>query len=187
MGIDFETIHRNFNGMMLDLCAECHGSCEENEIAIFLPGEAEFVAKKLHLSPPEFTKKYCNIIRFQNHDIYVSKVGNCPLLDDKYRCLLEEPNCKLLHCLLYPVLIGIAENKIRVFVADKNCPMAHRITDDFKNKAVGVYEGIKNDIPTWWLEFISKYDEVVYDYAKLERLRDKQFIEADELDDCIVK
>jgi len=65
--------------------------------------------------------------------------------------------------------------------------MAHKITDDFKNKAFTIYEKIKNDIPLWWLEFVSKYDEVVYDYSKLEKLREKQFIRLKELEKCIIK
>ncbi len=70
MAIDFEAIHKTFDGMMLDLCIECDGSCEKNEITVFLPGEIEFVAKKLNLSPNDFIKKFCNTIKFKEY-IYI--------------------------------------------------------------------------------------------------------------------
>ena len=89
--------------------------------------------------------------------------------------------------MLYPILIGISENKIKIFNDCNGCKMAHKITDDFKNKAFEIYENIKNDIPPYWLEFVSKYDEVVYDYSKLEKFRKKQFIELEALEKCIIK
>lgn len=187
MAINFEVIHKNFDGMMLDLCVQCGGSCEKNEITMFLPGEAEFASKKLNLSLHDFIEKFCNVIKFKDNDIHILKAGVCPFLDKKYRCELEEPNCKPLRCLLYPILLGNSENETKIFVDYKNCPMAYRITEDFKTKAITAYESIKDDIPAWWLEFVSKYDEVVYDYNKLEKLRQKRYIKLSELEDCMVK
>lgn len=46
MSIDFEKIHRMFDGLMFDLCSECGGSCEKNTMCTLLPGEAEYVALK---------------------------------------------------------------------------------------------------------------------------------------------
>ncbi len=65
--------------------------------------------------------------------------------------------------------------------------MAHKIPDDFKNQAFNIYESMKNDIPTWWLEFVSKYDECIYDYPKLEKLKNNKIISINELEDCIIQ
>jgi len=46
---------------------------------------------------------------------------------------------------------------------------------------------MKNDIPTWWLEFVSKYDECIYDYPKLEKLKNNKIISINELEDCIIQ
>lgn len=187
MAIDFESVHKNFDGMMLDLCVECKGSCEKNEITMFMPGEIDFVAKKLNMGLQEVADKFCNIIKFKGHDIYMLKAGVCPFLNKEYRCELEDPNCKPIRCLLYPTLIGLVDNNVEIFVDYKCCPMAGRISDDFKKKSFEAYQNIKNDIPMWWLEFVSMYDDSVYDYSKLEKLRDKKVIGLDELEKCIAK
>ena len=187
MAIDFETIHNSFDGMMLDLCVLCGGSCEKNEITLFLPGEAEYVANKLNLSLSKFAEQYCNIVKYKNNDIYLLKVGICPFLDTNYRCELEETNSKPIRCMLYPVLISASQQEIKIFLDHKNCPMAHRVTDDFNRKATKISESIKDEIPKWWLDFVAEYDEVTYDYSKLEKFRDQQFIELSELEVCINK
>jgi len=187
MTIDFKQIHKKFDGMILNLCNECGGQCEKNEITVLLPSEVEFIAEKLNLSSQEFIEKFCNIIKFKENNIYMLKAGVCPFLNKENRCELEKFNCKLIRCLLYPILIGIKEDKIKIFVDYKNCPMAHRITNNFKSQAFEIYESIKQEIPKWWLEFVTKYDECSYDYLGLEKLRNKKVILIDELEDCIIK
>lgn len=187
MAIDFEKIHQEFDGLMLDLCYQCQGSCEKNEMTAFLPGEAEFIAKKLNLDFQTFIQKYANIVSFKNNHIYLSKVGICPFLNLNSRCELEKNNCKLLRCLLYPVLMGKYENQIKIFVDFQGCPMAHKVKEDFKEKAIKIYQEIKTEIPDWWLDFISEYEEAIYDYHNLEPLREKNILELAELEKCMVK
>ena len=187
MAIDFEVIHKNFDGIMFDLCNECEGQCEKNEITVFLPNEIKFVAQKLNLNLEEFVERFCNTIEFKENKIYILKAGVCPFLDSEFRCEMEKFNCKLVRCLLYPILIGISENKIKIFVDYKHCPMARRITNNFKNQAFRIYESVKQEIPKWWLEFVSKYDECIYDYSKLKKLRNRKIILMEELEDCIIK
>jgi hypothetical protein len=187
MTINFEDIHKKFDGTLLDICKECGGRCEKEAITVFLPGEAEFVAKKMCLSLKKFVDKFCNIIKFYGHTIYTPKVGMCPLLDKKYNCILAKLNCKLIRCSLYPILMDLSKNKIRIFVDFKDCPMSHKINDAFKNQAFKIYEEIKDQIPRWWLEFVSKYDERIYDYKKLEKLRNKKVISLKELRTCVIK
>ena len=187
MAIDFEKIHEEFDDMMLNLCTECGGQCEQNEITLLLPGEAEFVAKKLGLTVKEFVEKFCNKIKFKGREVLLLKVGVCPFLNSEYRCALEKPNCKITRCLLYPVIIGLSEKRPKIFVDYLNCPMAGRVSVDYKKKATEVYEEIKHEIPRWWLEFVSKYDEITYDYTKLEKLRDKKSIFISDLKQCAIK
>lgn len=185
MAINFEKTHNTFDGMMLDLCVECGGACEKNEISTFLPGEMEYVAEKIGVKKTDFVKKYCSVIKYKGHNIYILKAGVCPFLDSEYRCELEPPNCKLIRCMLYPAIIRADNGKKRILLDDVGCPMAHRTTEEFQRKAFKAYEDIKKDIPMWWLEFVSKYDELYYDYDKLSKLRDRKTISMKDLDACI--
>lgn len=185
--IDFEKAHEKFDGIMIQLCKECGGLCENEEITLFLPGEAEFAAKKLKINKKEFIKKFCNTIMFKGNEIYILKAGMCPFLNKKKRCNLEKPNCKPLRCLLYPVLIGNYRGKPKIFIDNRYCPMAKKITKEFKRKAYATCIDIKTKIPKWWLEFVSKYDEATYDYSKLTKLRNKKIIKLEELKKCMAK
>ncbi len=187
MQIDFEKAHNIFDGLMTNLCQECGGLCENEEITLFLPGEAEFAASKLKIDKKEFIKKFCNTIIFKGKEIYILKAGMCPFLNKKKRCDLEKLNCKPLRCLLYPILIGNSRGEANVYIDNRYCPMASKITETFRKKAHLVCNQIKSDIPKWWLEFVSKYDEATYDYSKLNKLRDKQFIELKELKKCMIR
>ena len=181
MAIKFEDIHQKFDGT-LDLCKECEGQCETNEITVFLPNEIEFISKKLNIDPKKFIDSYCNLIRFKRHNIYILKAGICPFLY-REKCKLEKCNAKLIRCLLYPVLIGILNNKVRIFV-DSQCLMHKKIGKDFRKKAFDIYSTIKKDIPKWWLEFVSEYDECAYDYSKLQKVRGKKQVSLNELREC---
>lgn len=174
--------------MIVDLCRECGGKCERDQIALFLPGEVEFIAKKLDLTPQEFIDRVCNIVEFRGEEVYMIKLaGDCPFLDKENRCELEKFNCKPISGMLYPVLVGLSGDEVRIFVDYKNCPMAHRLSEDFKEKAFRIYESIRKEIPQWWLEFISRYDCCTYDDSKFEELRDKMKISPEELEECKIK
>lgn len=185
MAIDFEKIHKRFNGLMMDLCKECGGLCEKTEITCLLLGEVEFVAKKLNQDVATFVKNNCNIIKYNGNNIYMLKAGVCTFLNSQHRCVLEESNSKIITCMLYPVSIAVLNDKVEIFVDTKACPMAHKISDNFKKQAFEIYENIKNEIPKWWLEFTSRYYEYTFDYSKLEKLRNKPIITTKELEKCV--
>ncbi|MFA6048053.1 MAG: hypothetical protein WC737_04505 [Parcubacteria group bacterium] len=185
--INFEKIHEEFDGMMFDLCDECGGRCEKNNLSLYLPGEVEFIAGKLKINFKDFVKKYCNLVKIsENSELYIQKAGTCPFLDNDYRCTLEKPNCKIIRCMLYPVLIGHPTDKFKIFLDYEDCPMANKLTDQFKKQAFKIYEDIRDTIPEYWLEFVSKYDFITYDYSKLEKLRDKEIITPEELEKCAI-
>jgi hypothetical protein len=89
--------------------------------------------------------------------------------------------------LVYPVLIGLKNNKPIVFLDYKGCPMAKRVGKVFLDKAFKVSKQILKEVPKWWLEYVSKFDECYYDYKKLEKFRDRDIILAKELEKCKVK
>lgn len=186
MAINFEKLHKQFNGMMFKLCQQCGGTCEQNEITVFLPGEVNFCANKLNIPVKEFIKKFCNTVLFQEHEIYILKAGMCPFLKH-FRCDLQNFNCKLIHCMLYPVLIGLKNRQVEIYVDHCNCPMADKITPEFKDKAFAIYQEIVKEIPMWWMEFISTCDSAVYDYQKMSKLRYRKHIKVQQLIACQVR
>ncbi|MDD4409830.1 MAG: hypothetical protein PHW52_04235 [Candidatus Pacebacteria bacterium] len=186
MAIDFEKIQNEIKEISMNFCTGCGGVCENTEIVAFLPGEIDFAADKLKIDKQEFIKKYCNVIQYKNNDIYILKAGICPFLNDQKKCELEEFTCKLICCALYPTIIKLSGKDIEIKIDSIGCPMSHNVDEEFKNKTFKIFENIKDEIPLWWLEFCQEYDEAKYDYEKLEKLRDKQFIELDELKDCII-
>jgi Fe-S-cluster containining protein len=186
--IDFEIIHNEFDGMMFDLCEECGGQCEKNNLTLFLPGEAEYIAKKLNIEFKKFIKEYCNIVKIsETESVYILKAGTCPFLDKNFRCELEKPNCKPVRCMLYPILIGAPENRKNIFIDFEECPMAYKLTKKFIKQATKIYEDIKEKIPAYWLEFVSEYNYYIYDYTKLKKLRNKNIIILEELKKCRIR
>ncbi len=184
MAIDFKRMHGSFNGLMLDLCTACQGQCEKTQIAVLLPDEEIFIAQKLGIPRKAFLAKYCTTVLYRDHSIHLLKAGVCPFLNNEYRCELEGPNCKPITGMLYPIMMGLREGKPEIFVDDEHCPMAKKVPAEFKEQAFSMYESIMDMIPQWWLSFASEYDNCLYDYAKLEKLRSKHQITPDELEQC---
>jgi hypothetical protein len=170
---------------MLDLCTRCEGLCERTQIAVLLPGEETFIAEQLGITTKEFVERYCTVVLYREQHINMLKAGTCPFLNEEYRCTLERHNCKPITGLLYPVLIGISEDEIEIFVDHEHCPMAGEITEQFRKSAFSAFESIKHDIPRWWLEFVSEFDNCLYDYSKLEKFREQTHITTDELKSCM--
>jgi Fe-S-cluster containining protein len=187
MTINFPLIYAEFTGLIMDLCQECQGLCEKTQLSLFLPGELEYCASVLDMDPNEFKLRFCNIINFKGHDIYLLKLGVCPFLNEKFRCILEDKNIKPLVCRMYPVWIGLSKGRKKVMIDEKLCPKAKKIPKDFRKKAFKIYNRIKKDIPNWWLEFESVVDDALFDYNKLDILKNKPIILLEELTNCILK
>jgi uncharacterized protein len=183
MAIDFGRIYKQFAGEFMDICSECGGQCEKTDIAIFFPGEESYTAKQMGMKREEFLKRYCNIIKFKGHDIVILKAGFCPFLNDG-SCSMEKENIKLLGCRQYPFVFVKKNNMLDVDIDYERCPGARKISEDFKRQARRVFKEIKDDVPSWWLEFYFGYSEVPYDYDKMDNLRDKEVINLKELVAC---
>lgn len=186
MTIDFKSIYAEFTGLIMDLCQDCGGLCEQTQLSLFLPNELEYISSVLKMDPKEFKEKYCNIIQFRGHDIYLLKLGVCPFLNEQFRCILEDQNIKPLVCRMYPVWIGLSRGRKKIMVDTKLCPKAKNIPREFKKNAFRIYNQIKKEIPEWWLEFESVVDDALFDYKKLELLRNKPIITLEELTNSIL-
>ncbi|MCX5812824.1 MAG: hypothetical protein NT178_09815 [Proteobacteria bacterium] len=184
--IEFEKLHSMFDGMMFDLCVECGGGCEKNTITYFLPGEAEFVSRKLEIPFMNFIDRFCNTFPYKGHKIY-GLVGDCHFLDiTEGRCRLETRNAKLMLCLAYPAMIGYPGDIRKIFIDDIDCSMAHRVSDEFKKKAFEVLELALEHLPDWWLEFNLEHGWPIYDYELLAALKGRKEISIEELRACAI-
>jgi len=99
---DFEEIHRNFDGSIPGLCSECGGECERNSIVVLLPGEADFMARKMNM--PDFVEKHCIVVSYRGHEIHLLNKVNCSFLKS-FQCKLEKYGCKPITCMFYPMPI----------------------------------------------------------------------------------
>jgi Fe-S-cluster containining protein len=168
----------------MNLCKSCGGLCENEMLGIFFPGEVEFIASKIGMDRDKFIEKYCNIIIYKDLKIHLLKLGICPFLDSNYRCELERFNAKLVICMLYPVWIVRSNGKTEIILDRELCPMADKVPNSFKEKAFALYEEMRSQIPNDWLEFESDVDDGLFDYVKLNKLRDKTIITLEELGRC---
>jgi Fe-S-cluster containining protein len=185
MTIDFDAVHSKYQGKFYKLCQKCGGRCENNETVIFFPKELDYVLKKLEIERKEFIKKYCSAIKYKNRIVYMAKLGRCPFLDGRNQCRLEKFGCKLLRCKLYPTVIGLNKRKKpRIFVHHSGCPMSKKIPKEIISDAFNVSKRILSNLPSWWLEFANEYDESIYDYSKLDKIKNKNLILTKELEDC---
>lgn len=148
--------------------------------------ERELIAKKLKTSLREFNRKYVSKIKYKNSIINLLKVGKCPFLEN-YRCKLEKYDAKLIRCMLYPILIGRKNSKIKIFLDVKGCPLANKFPKVYIKKAINIYKKIRNQIPNYWLEFATKHDEQKYDYKILSKFKNKKIINIKELKNCSIK
>lgn len=186
MAIDFSTAHKNFDGLIFDLCSKCGGSCESNQISLLFPGEEMFLANMLEIPLELFVSQFCNIIEYNCHTLFVLKLGHCPFLLESRKCNLEIRFCKPLRCKLYPVIITLHEGLPKITVDEFGCKMVKRIQPAFFMKAAEICNHLIPDISYWWLEFAEKYDNALYDYNKLNELRNKKIIKARDLEKCSI-
>ncbi len=66
--------------ILLTSAKKCGGACEHNKIGTLLPGEKEYMAKKMGISVSEFELKYLDILKTDDGTlIHVLKLGElCP-------------------------------------------------------------------------------------------------------------
>ncbi|MBT9164156.1 MAG: hypothetical protein DDT22_00075 [candidate division WS2 bacterium] len=187
MSINYEKAHSLFDGLMINICHACGGICEQNQLAVLLPEEDDYIALKIGVEKKEFLKNYCTTVDFREQKINILKIGVCPFLNNQFRCELEQFNCKALQCLLYPVLINSSLAQGKAIVDESYCPMAHSVSEEFKHKSWKLLEEIKSNLPQWWLDCSGIIDSYIYDYKKMSDLKNKTTITIEELNNCIIR
>jgi Fe-S-cluster containining protein len=169
----YESFHKMFSGSnqnTLKICRECGGACEHNKIGTLLPGEKEYMAKKMGISVFEFEVRYLDILRMDDGtQLFILKLGKmCPFLNKENKeC--ECRNFKPILCKVYPIVFTVEAEKIS-FIMDKWCKLSRK-------KAVRVYFETaihplsSLPIPIEWFSHVVKYDNLCFDYGKLEKYR----------------
>lgn len=169
----YENFHNIFSGSnqnTLKICRECGGVCEHNKIGTLLPGEEEYMAKKLGISVSEFKIRYLDALKMDDETlIHVLKLGKlCPFLsEENNEC--ECRNFKPIFCKIYPVILTLEDNKIN-FTIDKWCKLSRK-------KACRLYFEtaipllLSLAIPIEWLRHVISYDNLCFDYDQLKKYR----------------
>jgi len=169
----YESFHKMFSGSnknTFNICRECGGACEHNKIGTLLPGEKEYMAKKMGISVPEFEILYLDILRMSDGTLLnVLKLGElCPFLNEES----EECECrnfKPIFCKIYPVVFTIEADKIN-FIIDDWCKLSRK-------KACRIYfETVipllsSLPIPVEWFRHVASYDNLCFDYDQLKKHR----------------
>lgn len=172
----FESFHKMFSGInenTFNTCRKCGGACEHNKIGTLLPGEKEYMAKKLGISTPEFEFRYLDILKLDDGTLlYLLKLGKlCPFLN-KANKVCECRNFKPIFCKVYPVVFTIEAEKIN-FTIDNWCKLSQK-------KAFRIYfESCipllsSLPIPFEWFRFAVSYDNLNFDYDKLQKYRNEK-------------
>lgn len=167
----FEGFHKMFSGSnenTFNICQECGGACERNKIGTLLPGEKEYIAKKMGISVSEFEVRYLDILKMDDEtQLYVLKLGKlCPFLNEESeKC--ECRNFKPVFCKIYPVVFTVEDNKIN-FIIDDWCRLSRK-------RACRIYFEtsipllLRLPIPIGWFRHVVSYDNLCFDYEQLEK------------------
>src|SRR3989344_390607 len=185
--IDFEKIW-DVKGILSGCFEHCDGRCEYEALSIFLPGEAEFIAKKSGIAFNEFKENYLSAIKYhdlvdnKDYIIYVYKLGICLFLENGKGC--RDETKKNFICKTYPIKGELITGKLKIY-PDPWCLLCkkNKLPEDFKNQMTALWEDIGKKLPEWWLRGIMIIDRA-YDYSKLNKLRDKEVVTTDELLKC---
>ncbi|MGB9938987.1 YkgJ family cysteine cluster protein [Methanosarcina sp.] len=168
----YENFHKMFSGNnenTFNICRECGGACEHNKIGTLLPGEEEYMARKMGISISEFKIRYLDLLKMDDGTpIQVLKLGKlCPFLNEEEVC--ECQNFKPVFCKIYPLVFTVEDEKIN-FTIDNWCKLS-------KKKACRLYFETAIPllsnllIPIEWLKHVISYDNLCFDYDQLEKCR----------------
>lgn len=168
----FDDFHRRFQGdspQIFAVCRKCGGKCEYSKISTLLPGEAEYMASVLGKPLHEFQNRFLDRIRVQDDCFDVLKlVDPCPFLQDNFECGSRQ--CKVILCEMYPIVFEVNDGKVKYFL-DEWCARAKQPEYEAYFRKTGIPALQDLDIPADWLDVVSAYDGLYFDYTRLERHR----------------
>lgn len=172
----YENFHKKFSGSNQNtskICKECGGACEHNKIGSLLPGEDEYIAKKMGINLSDFKILYTDVLKMDDGTlINVLKLGKlCPFLNKKTgECKCK--NFKPILCKIYPIIFTIDAEKINLKI-DHRCKLSRKKSCVlYFEKAIPLLLNVP--IPFEWFKHVVKYDNLCFDYDHLKNHRNKR-------------
>jgi Fe-S-cluster containining protein len=172
----YENFHKMFSGCnqnTFNICRECGGECEHNKIGTLLPGEKEYMAKKMGINVLDFKVRYLDILKMDDETlINVLKLGKlCPFLNEETKeCKCK--NFKPIFCKIYPIIFTVDSGKIK-FKMDHWCRLSR------KKECRAYFETaipllLRLPVPIEWFIHVTTYDNLCFDYDRLKNYRNKK-------------
>lgn len=159
---------RGSNQITFNTCMECGGECERNKIGTLLPGEKEYIAKKMGINVLEFETRYLDILRMDDGTlIHVLKLGkSCPFLNEENETC-ECRNFKPVLCKIYPLIFTVQTEKIN-FKIDNWCKLSRKkACRDYFETVIPLLLSLPVSLA--WFRYVASYDNLYFDYDRLER------------------
>jgi|GEM_PF-418465 len=169
----YENFHKMFSGSnqnTFNICKNCGGACEHNKIGTLLPGEKEYMAKKMGISVSEFKFRYLDILKMDNGTlVHVLKLGElCPFLNKETEAC-ECSDFKPIICKIYPLVFTVEAGKVH-FTIDNWCQLSRKkACRDYFESAIPLLSRLP--IPIEWFSHVVSYDDLYFDYEQLRKSR----------------
>ncbi len=172
----YENFHKIFSGSnqnTFNVCKNCGGACEYNKIGTLLPGEKEYMAKKMGISVSEFKLKYLDVLKMDDGTlIHVLKLGElCPFLNKE----TEACGCrdfKPIICKIYPVIFTIEAGEVN-FTIDDWCQLSRKkVCRNYFKSAIPLLSQLP--IPIEWFKYVISYDDLYFDYDQIRTSRNEK-------------
>lgn len=169
----YENFHKIFSGSnqnTFNICKKCGGACEHNKIGTLLPGEEEYIAKKMGISVSEFKLKYLDILKMDDGIlIYVLKLGElCPFLNEETETC-ECRDFKPIICKVYPVVFTVKAGKVN-FIIDDWCQLSRiKVCRNYFKSVIPLLSRLP--VPIQWFSHVVSYDDLYFDYDQIRKAR----------------
>ncbi len=169
----YDNFHRTFSGgnqNTFNVCSKCGGACEHNKIGTLLPGEMEYMAKKMGMNVSEFKLKYLDILKMDDGTlIHVLKLGElCPFLNEETEAC-ECREFKPIICKIYPVVFNVEAEKVS-FTIDNWCQLSRtKVCRNYFESAIPLLSCLP--IPVEWFRHVVSYDDLYFDYDQIRESR----------------
>lgn len=169
----YENFHKKFSGSnqnTFNVCSECGGACEHNKIGTLLPGEKEYMAKKMGISVSEFKLRYLDVLKMDDGTIiHVLKLGEiCPFLNRETE-VCECRDFKPLICKIYPVIFTVDKGKVS-FTLDNWCQLSKKeVCRNYFKSSIPLLSRLP--IPFEWFKHVVSYDDLCFDYEQIRESR----------------
>ena len=166
----YDNFHKSFKGSnqnTFNVCRNCGGACGNNKIGTLLPGEKEYMAKKMGISVSEFKLKYLDILKMDDGTfIHVLKLGElCPFLNKETEAC-ECRDFKPIICKIYPIIFTVKAGRVN-FTLDDWCQLSRtNVCRNYFKSAIPLLSRLP--VPIEWFRHVISYDDLCFDYDRLK-------------------